>query len=96
LTPAAAKSAKREASTEFGLASSVTSMSASASQCLRAAPISAATVAGSISDGVPPPKKIEVNRLPPRSLASWARSASSASRHSTWSMLARTWLLKSQ
>ena len=62
LTPAAARSAKRAASTELGLASSVISMSSAAGQCSRAASISAATVAGSISDGVPPPKKIEVSR----------------------------------
>ena len=61
-----------------------------------AASITAATVAGSISDGVPPPKKIEVSRRPGSSRASCARSASSASRHASWSMLARTWLLKSQ
>ena len=61
-----------------------------------AASITASTVAGSISDGVPPPKKIEVSFRPGSSRASCARSASSASRHSSWSMLARTWLLKSQ
>ena len=52
----------------------------------RAASIRAATVAGSISDGVPPPKKIEVRVRPGSSRASWARSASSASRHASWSI----------
>jgi hypothetical protein len=53
-------------------------------------------VAGGISDGVPPPKKIEPIVLPGSSAASCARSASSAARHASWSMVSRTWLLKSQ
>jgi len=52
-------------------------------------------VAGGISDGVPPPKKIEPSCCPPVRLASWARSVSSASRQAAWSTSARTWLLKS-
>ncbi len=56
----------------------------------------ASAVAGSISDGVPPPKKMEPRRRSGSSAASWARSAKSASRHSSWSIEARTWLLKSQ
>jgi len=48
---------------------------------LAAASISAAIVAGGISEGVPPPKKIEPSVRPEVSAASWARSASSASRH---------------
>ena len=50
------------ASTELGLASSVISMSLGGLPVLAlAASMIAATVAGSISDGVPPPKKIEVS-----------------------------------
>ncbi len=48
--------------------------------------IRAETVAGSISEGVPPPKKMEVSVRPGSRLASYARSASSASRHSSWSI----------
>ena len=39
-------------------------MSSAAVQCSRAASMMAATVAGSISEGVPPPKKIDVSRRP--------------------------------
>ena len=46
----------------------------------------AAAVAGSISEGVPPPKKIEVSVRPGSSRASCARSASKASRHASWSI----------
>ncbi len=96
LTPATVRSAKRAASTELGLASSVISTSADGLQWPQAASISAATIAGSISDGVPPPKKTEVSVRPGSSRASWDRSARRASRHSSWSMDERTWLLKSQ
>jgi hypothetical protein len=54
------------------------------------------TVAGGISEGVPPPKKIEPRGRPGSRAASWARSASIAPRHASWSTLSRTWLLKSQ
>ena len=59
LTPAAANAAKRSASAEFGLASSVISRSGAAGHSARTRSISAATVSGGISDGVPPPKKTE-------------------------------------
>jgi hypothetical protein len=58
--------------------------------------MTAATVAGSIRDGVPPPKKIDVTLRPGSKRASCAKSSSSASRHASWSMPERTWLLKSQ
>jgi hypothetical protein len=95
-TPAAARSANRAASTDDGLASSVISTSSAKPQWRPAASISAATVAGGMSEGVPPPKKIEPSRRPGRTAASQARSASRASRHPAWSTDARTWLLKSQ
>jgi hypothetical protein len=78
------------------LASSVISILLSATQWRLAASITASTVAGSISDGVPPPKKMEVSVRPGSSRASCARSASKASRHASWSIVDRTWLLKSQ
>ena len=61
-----------------------------------AASISAATVAGGISEGVPPPKKIELEpaagRLP--RLMSEVGEQRVAPR--AWSTDSRTWLLKSQ
>jgi hypothetical protein len=51
---------KRVASTLVGLASSVTSASGATGQCLAMVSRSAPTVAGCISDGVPPPKKMLV------------------------------------
>ncbi len=89
-------SAKRAASTEEGLASSVISMPGAKPQCASAASITAATVSGGISEGVPPPKKIEPSRRPGNAAASCARSASMAARQAAWSTLSRTWLLKSQ
>ena len=71
-------------------------MSGAGFQYAQAESITAATVAGSISEGVPPPKKIEVSVRPGRSRASCFRSASKASRHASWSIDERTWLLKSQ
>jgi len=56
----------------------------------------APTVAGAISEGVPPPKKMLVTSRPRARPACPARSASSASRHPRSSTDARTWLLKSQ
>ena len=70
MTPAREMSAKRAASTEEGLASSVISMSGSAGQWRVAASITAATVAGGMSEGVPPPKKIEPKRRPGNAAAS--------------------------
>ena len=58
--------------------------------------ITAATVAGAISEGVPPPKKMESSLRPGVSAAKWSSSANSARRHRSWSTSARTWLLKSQ
>ncbi|MDQ1158628.1 hypothetical protein QE385_002955 [Sphingomonas sp. SORGH_AS 950] len=96
MTPAAARSAKRAASTEEGLASSVISIPSAKPQWRSAASRIEATVAGGISEGVPPPKKIEVSRRSGSASASCARSASSAFCHAAWSTDSRTWLLKSQ
>ena len=55
------KSAKRAASTEVGIGlERHLDVAARRAQCRSAASITAATVAGAISEGVPPPKKIEV------------------------------------
>ena len=56
----------------------------------------AATVAGGISEGVPPPKKMEVTTRPAVMAAKWSISRHRAVRHRAWSTLLRTWLLKSQ
>jgi hypothetical protein len=58
LTPAARKPWNRSASTLVGLASSVISASAATVQWRATASSTAATVAGCINDGVPPPMKI--------------------------------------
>ena len=56
-----------------------------------------ATVAGSISDGVPPPRKIEVTVRPGALSASVAISRAKAAAKRCWSGgWWRTWLLKSQ
>jgi len=60
-TPALRKPANLPASTEVGLASSVISMSGANGQCRAARSMTAATVSGAISDGVPPPKKMLVS-----------------------------------
>ena len=60
LTPAAARSAKRAASTEEGLASSVISMSSAKRPMPLRRVDDGRDVGGAISEGVPPPKKIEV------------------------------------
>src|SRR3954453_10454719 len=96
LTPAQERSAKRADSTDEGLASRVISTSGGNPQCRSAASINAATVAGGISEGVPPPKKSEVRRRPGVAAASYARSASNASRQLSWSTVSRTCELKSQ
>jgi hypothetical protein len=62
----------------------------------RVGPITAPTVAGAISEGVPPPKKMLVTVRPLASPAKWSISASSAAPQRAWSMRPRTWLLKSQ
>ena len=64
MTPAARKPRKRSASTLVGLASSVTSTSGATVQCFATPSRIAATVAGCISDGVPPPKKMVVTSRP--------------------------------
>lgn len=64
LTPAARNPAKRPASTEVGLASSVISSPGVSAQCRPIRSIKAETVAGSIRDGVPPPKKTDVTVRP--------------------------------
>jgi hypothetical protein len=51
------------------LASRVISTSGSSAQAPAAATITAATVSGSMRDGVPPPKNTEVTRRPAVSLA---------------------------
>src|SRR5438445_167389 len=62
LTPVSVNAAKRPASTEVGLASSVISSSAAVSHNALTRPTTAPAVAGSISEGVPPPKKIVSTR----------------------------------
>ena len=64
LTPALLKPRKREASTLVGLASSEISTSGARLQFLAMASSIAATVEGNISDGVPPPRKIDVTSRP--------------------------------
>ena len=97
LTPALARSAKRAASALLGLASSVISTSSAAAQCPRAAVMTASTVAGGISDGVPPPKKIEVRRCSGKQRGFMREVGEQARRAtSSWSTVSRTWLLKSQ
>jgi len=64
LTPEAATSRNRPASTEVGFASSVISTSGDKVQRDAARSSSAATVPGAISEGVPPPKKIATRFCP--------------------------------
>ena len=66
---------------EDGFASSVISTPSIGAQAEVAASMIAATVSGGISDGVPPPKKIDPSRRPGSKAASCARSQSSAARH---------------
>jgi hypothetical protein len=49
-----------------------------------------------MSDGVPPPKKIERSLRPAVGAAKWSSSAISALAQRAWSTPLRTWLLKSQ
>jgi hypothetical protein len=58
--------------------------------------ITAATVAGAISDGVPPPKNTLVTVRPGASAATASISATSARRQRGSSTVSATWLLKSQ
>jgi len=74
LTPAERKSRKRAASTEVGLASSVTSTSAASGHAPAIASSTAATVAACIKDGVPPPKKMLATSRPGASAAQCAIS----------------------
>ncbi len=76
--PAARKPRKRVASTLVGLASSVASTSAAIGQCCAMASRIAPTVAGCISDGVPPPKKIVETVRPGARAAVAAISAAKA------------------
>ena len=64
LTPAARKAAKRPASTEVGLASRLISASSARSQRWAMRAMTAATVSGAMSEGVPPPKNTLVTRRP--------------------------------
>ena len=97
LTPAAAKPAKRSASAELGLASRVISRSGATGPVRFHASISAATVSGGISDGVPPPKKIEHDLAVRRQRGLAARDRRAARRvQRASSIRSRTWLLKSQ
>jgi hypothetical protein len=74
----------------------VISISLENGQAARAASTTAATVSGSMSDGVPPPRKIERSTRPGTSRPIRAISASKARPQAPWSMRAATWLLKSQ
>src|SRR6185312_15017910 len=95
--PAARKPRKRVASTLVGLASRVTSTSQAIAQCRATASRTAATVAGCINDGVPPPKKIVETVRPGTRAAVAAISAVNARTKRASSIAAwRTWLLKSQ
>src|SRR5919198_4476651 len=97
LMPAARKLRKRVASTLVGLASRLTSTSPAIGQCRATASMTAPTVAGCISDGVPPPKKIVETVRPGRRAAVAAISAAKARAKRVSSTPAcRTWLLKSQ
>ena len=71
-------------------------MSAAVSHNAFTRSITAPTVAGSMSDGVPPPKNIVSTRRSGASRAAWSSSFSSASRQRDWSTPSRTWELKSQ
>ena len=85
------------ASTLVGLASSVISTSGAIDQCRATASRIAPTVAGCISDGVPPPKKMVETMRPGTRAAVAAISAVKARRKRASSIAAwRTWLLKSQ
>ena len=85
------------ASTLVGLASSDTSASGATVQCRAMASRIAPTVAGCISDGVPPPKKMLETVRPGARAAVAAISASNARAKRASSIAAwRTWLLKSQ
>ena len=91
-----AKRAKRSASTEVGLASSVISRSGAGAKQALARSITAATVGGAISEGVPPPKKIERSTRGPISSAWRSISATSARPARVVDLAGATWLLKSQ
>ena len=71
------------------MASIVISMSLAKGQAARAASITAATVSGSMSEGVPPPRKIERRVRPGVSRPARAISAASAAPQRRWSMVAR-------
>ena len=88
---------KRLASTLVGLASSVTSQFGSTLQFAAIESRMPATVPGFISEGVPPPKKIEDTVRPLVSAARWISSERKAeTKRSSSTAWARTWLLKSQ
>ena len=79
------------------MASSVTSTSGATVQCLPMASRMPPTVAGCISDGVPPPKKMLDTVRPGMRAAVAAISVANARRKRASSIAAwRTWLLKSQ
>ena len=91
IDPAWASAAKRPASTEVGLASSVISISGTVSHNVFTAAIRAATVAGSISDGVPPPKKMVSTRRSGLRGRRARNSARRALRQRSWRTPSRTW-----
>ncbi|MGX1258682.1 hypothetical protein AB7M37_003178 [Sinorhizobium fredii] len=75
----------------------VISMPSGTCQCLAMPSRIASTVAGSISDGVPPPMKMLVTVLGPESACTDAISSRKAATKRGWSTgWWRTWLLKSQ
>ena len=78
------------------MASSVISRSGAGAKRAVARSITAATVSGAISDGVPPPKKIERDVRAPSSSAWRSISPTSARAQRAWSTSPLTWLLKSQ
>jgi hypothetical protein len=97
LTPAARNPRKRVASTLVGLASSVTSTSGSIGQWRATASRIAPTVAGCISDGVPPPKKmVETVRAGSRAAVAEISAPKARVKRASSTAAWRTWLLKSQ
>jgi hypothetical protein len=78
------------------LASSDISASPASPHSVSASSISAATMAGCIRLGVPPPKNTVSTRRGPVSARMWRISATSAVRHAPWSTTRETWELKSQ
>src|SRR5437764_14448624 len=85
------------ASTLVGFASTVTSTSEATRQCLAIESRIAPTVCARISEGVPPPRKIEDTFRPRERAAVVSISRANARANRSSSMGAwRTWLLKSQ